>query len=155
MNKFWKAVLSTALLVGTTDLLAATLMSWIRSGKFPAKMLHYIAGGALGLEQSMQGGAGTALLGLFFHFFIAFVYTLLFFLAFPRLRFLQGNKYLTGLLYGVLVGMVMTFIVLPLSALPPNPFSWSSALRAWLVLGVALGIPMAIMAHRLIKNPGF
>ena len=148
MNKFWKALLSTALLVGTTDILAATLMSWARSGNFPFKLLHYIAGGALGLERSMKGSWGTALLGLSFHYFIAFSFTLLFFLAFPRLSFLRGNAYLTGFLYGVFVGACMTFIVLPLTALPPNPFKLLNALQGWTVLGLVLGIPIALMAKR-------
>ncbi|WP_421800240.1 hypothetical protein [Haliscomenobacter sp.] len=148
MNKFWKALLSTALLVGTTDILAATLMSWARSGNFPFKLLHYIAGGALGLERSMKGSWGTALLGLSFHYFIAVSFTLLFFLAFPRLSFLRGNVYLTGFLYGVFVGACMTFIVLPLTALPPNPFKLLNALQGWTVLGLVLGIPIALMAKR-------
>jgi len=152
MNKFWKTVLTTTVLAGTADIIAATLMAWMRSGKFPAKILHYIAGGGLGLERSMKGGASTALLGLCFHYFIAFSFTLLFFIAFPRLVFLQGNKYLTGFFYGQFVGMFMAFVVLPLSALPPSPFKLGNALISWTVLSVAIGIPVAMMANKFYKS---
>ena len=76
MNRFFKTVLLTGLFVGTTDLLAAYITQWIKTGKFADRMLHYIAGGALGLETSMKGGNGVAFLGLFFHYFIAFAFTL-------------------------------------------------------------------------------
>jgi hypothetical protein len=79
MNRFLKAVLLTGLFVGTTDLVSAYITQWIKTGKFAEKMLNYIAGGALGLENSIPGGNGVALLGLFFHYFIAFSFTLLFF----------------------------------------------------------------------------
>jgi hypothetical protein len=51
-------------------------------------------------------------------------------------------------LYGVFVGAWMTFIVLPLTALPPNPFKLFNALQGWTVLGLVLGIPIAFMAKR-------
>lgn len=148
MKSFWKTTLLTGLLVGTTDIIAAYISVWIRSGTFPSKMLHYIAGGALGLERSMAGGIGVAFLGLLFHYFIAFSWTLFFFLILPRVKFLSFNKYIVGLLYGSFVGAVMTFVILPLTPLPPSPFDLQRALTGWLILGVVLGIPVAISAYR-------
>src|SRR6266487_644377 len=101
MKSFWKTVLLTGLFVGTTDITAAYVNHYIKTGKFAGKMLQYIAGGALGLERSMPGGFWVGLLGLFFHYFIAFSFTLLFFVAYPRLRFRLLNKYLLGVLYGI------------------------------------------------------
>ena len=152
MKTFLKTILLTGLLVGTTDIIAAAISAWIKYGTFPSKMLHYIAGGALGLETSMQGGLGVALLGLFFHYFIAFSWTLFFFLIYPKLKFLSLNKYLMGLLYGPFVGAAMTFIVLPLTALPRNPFQFQQAIVGWLVLGIVLGIPISISAHRFYEQ---
>jgi hypothetical protein len=147
-NGFFKTVLLTGLFVGTTDIIAAHVHQYTKTGVFPAKMLHYIAGGALGLEDSMQGGFGMALLGLFFHFFIAFSFTLLFFVVFPYLKFLWVNRYVVGLLYGVVVSLTMRFIVLPFSRLPQGPFDISSAWMGWVILGVVLGIPIAASAYR-------
>ena len=87
MNRFLKAVLLTGLFVGTTDLTSAYVSQWIKTGKYAEKMLNYIAGGALGLETSIPGGNGAALLGLFFHYFISLSFTLLFFLLLPRVKF--------------------------------------------------------------------
>lgn len=148
MSRFFKAVLLTGLFVGTTDLLAAYITQWIKTGKFADRMLHYIAGGALGLETSMQGGNGIAFLGLFFHFFICFAFTLLFFILFPRLKFLWFNKYLVGMLYAIFVAIVVNQVILPITPLPTSPFNLSQSIIGWITLGVVLGIPIAFNAYK-------
>ena len=148
MSRFFKAVLLTGLFVGTTDLLAAYITQWIKTGKFADRMLHYIAGGALGLETSMQGGNGIAFLGLFFHFFICFAFTLLFFIVFPRLKLLWFNKYLVGMLYAIFVAVVVNQIILPITPLPTSPFNLSQSIIGWITLGVVLGIPIAFNAYK-------
>jgi hypothetical protein len=82
-KRFIKTVILTGLFVGTTDLVSAYVDQLIRTGKYASGMLKYIAGGALGLEASMSGGNGVAFLGLFFHYFIAMSFTLLFSCSFP------------------------------------------------------------------------
>jgi hypothetical protein len=148
MNDFIKAVLFAALIAGILDLSSAYVDVFIRTGNFASKMLNYIAGGTLGLETSMKGGIGVQILGLCTHFFLAFSYTLIFFLIYPKLHLLQYNKYVVGFTYGFLVGMFMTFVVLPLTKLPHNPFNIYRALKAWLILAFMLGIPISILAHR-------
>src|SRR5688572_22683402 len=148
MSRFFKTVLLTGLFVGTTDLVAAYVSQLIKTGKYADKMLHYIAGGVLGLETSMQGGNWVALLGLFFHFFIAFAYTLFFFWIFPRVKFLSFNKYLIGMLYAVFVGLTMGQLVLRLTPLPVSPLDLSRAVTGWITLGVVLGIPIAYNAYK-------
>jgi hypothetical protein len=145
---FFKMVLLTGLFVGTTDLVAAYVSQLIKTGKFADKMLNYIAGGAIGLETSMNGGNWIQLMGLFFHYFIAFSFTLFFFLVFPRLKFLWFNKYLVGMLYGVFVALTMSRLILRLTPLPSNPFSLSNAIVGFLTLGVVLGIPIVYNAYK-------
>lgn len=147
-NGFFKTVLLTGLFVGTTDLVAAYVSQWIKTGKFADKMLNYIAGGGIGLEASMKGGNWVQLLGLFFHYFIAFSFTLFFFLIFPRLKFLWYNKYLVGMLYAVFVSLTVGQVILRLTPLPHNQFNLSNAIIGWLTLGVVLGIPIAYNAYR-------
>ena len=148
MNRFLKAVLLTGLFVGTTDLISAYISQWIKTGKFAEKMLNYIAGGALGLENSLAGGNGAALLGLFFHYFISCSFTLLFFLLLPRVKFLAFNKYLMGMLYAVFVDVVMALVILPLSRLPTGSFSVAHSYVNWVVLGVLFGVPIAYNAYK-------
>lgn len=151
MNKFFKTVLLTSLLVGTTDLMYAIISIYIGSGKFPYQMLNYIAGGALGLQTSMKGGTSIAFLGLFFHYVIAYLYTLFFFIIFPRLKFLSFNKYLVGILYGVFVNVSMNQLVLRLTMLPAktNAFNLTFACFDWIIFGIIFGIPITYNAYKL------
>lgn len=152
MKPLFRTVMYTGLLVGTTDLIAAYINQFILTGKFADKLLQYIAGGALGLETSLQGGLWTSALGLFFHYFIATAFTFLFFLIYPKFRLQAYNVFLVGFLYGVFVGMVMGFVVLPLTPLPKFPFDLTRAAVGWCILGVALGIPMAVIARRFYRQ---
>ena len=148
MNKFYKTVILTGLFVGTTDLLSAFISVYVKSGKFPEKMFNYIAGGALGLETSMKGGPVTEFLGLFFHYIIAFAFTLFFFWIFPRIKVLSYNKYLVGMLYAVFVNVVMEQVILRFTPLPGRSFSLSHLYINWVILGVLFGIPIVYNAYK-------
>jgi hypothetical protein len=149
MKKLSKAIILTGLFVGTTDILAAIISEYIKQGKFPERMFNYISGGVLGLERGLSGGNWSALLGLFNHYAISMVFTLFFFLIFPRFKFLHYNRYLVGMLYAVFVSSTMRFIVLPLTPLPPGgPYILIHAFMGWVTLGVVLGIPIAFNAYR-------
>lgn len=152
MNRLIKIIVLTGLFVGTTDILAAIIGRYIDTGEFPEKMFHYIAGGLIGLDRSMDGGNWIALLGLFNHYGVAMAYTVLFFLLLPRLKFLQFNRYLVGMLYAVFVSLSMKFIVLPITPLPPGgDIVLIHSFKGWIVLGVVLGIPIAYNAYRYYK----
>jgi|SRR5882724_1565489 len=148
MNKFLKTVLLTALFVGTTDLVSAFLTVYVKTGKWFPLLLNYIAGGVLGLDRSMKGGNAVALLGLFFHYFIAFSFTLFFFWIFRRIKFLSFNKYLIGMLYAVFVNLIMEQVVVRLSPLPNKPFDLAYSYISWVILGVLFGIPIAYNAYK-------
>ena len=148
MSKFFKTVLLTGLFVGTTDILSAFISVYIGSGKFPEKMFNYIAGGALGIPAAIKGGTAAAFLGLFFHYFIAFSFTLFFFWVFPKFRFLAFNKYLVGMLYAVFVNQVMEQVILRLTPLPGGPFSLADEYIGWVVFGVVFGVPIVYNAYK-------
>lgn len=152
MKPFVKTALLTGLLVGTTDLIAAYASQYIQTGRFASKLLYYIAGGALGLETSLQGGFWMGVLGFFFHYFIATSFTFLFFIICTKITIVRFNPYVIGFLYGVVVGAVMEFIVLPLTQLPHSPFDMGKSFVAWTIVGVALGIPIALSARRFYKR---
>ena len=152
MKKFWKAVILTSLFVAVTDLVLAYSMQYAKTGEFADKMLLYMAGGALGLDTSMQGGFWVQLLGLIFHFFIAFSFTLLVFIVFQRLKLQTLNVFwilLLGMLYSPFVQCFMQFIVLPLTRLPaPSPITLESAKVGWTIFGVVFGIPIFLSASK-------
>lgn len=147
---FAQAVLLITAIAGTLDIIAAHLHIWATStsGKFPATLLKSIAGGALGRERAKQGGVEMMALGAFFHYFISFAFTLFFFLLFPRVSLLRKNRYAVGAAYATFVWAVMTYVVLPLSALPWRPPSFTSVHTyiGWAVLTSVFGIPIAIGA---------
>jgi hypothetical protein len=152
-QSFWKAVLLVTAIAGTLDIVAAHLQTWAGSGKFPTTMLKAIAGGALG-RRAMQGGAGTMALGLFFHFFISFAFTLLFFLLYPRVTLLRKNRYAVGTAYALFTWAVMTYVVLPLSALPwraPN-FANKHLYIGWVIFTLIFGLPIVFGASRFYRQ---
>jgi hypothetical protein len=63
---FFKTVLPTGLFAGLLDLISAYVTQWAVTGKYAAKMLNYIAAGALGLDTALAGGNGIQLLGCSF-----------------------------------------------------------------------------------------
>jgi hypothetical protein len=76
----------------------------------------YIAAGLLG-RQAIQGGAGTWVLGLVLHFFIACIWATVYYLASRKLPFLTEYPFIGGVNFGVWVQMFMLLVVLPHSGL--------------------------------------
>lgn len=149
-----KAVLQVTALAGTLDIIAAHLHAWAATGNFPTKMLKAIAGGALGLTRAMQGGAGTMALGLFFHFFISFAFTLLFFLLYPRVAILRTNRYAISAAYSLFTWAVMNYLVLPLCKLPWRPPNFASLQHyiGWVVFFFVFGVPVVFGTARFFRN---
>ena len=93
-------------------------------------------------------------LGLFFHFFISFSFTLLFFMLYPRIALLRKNGYVIGPAYALFTSAVMNYIVLPLSRLPwhaPN-FADKQLYIGLLVLSAIFGLPIVFGAVRYYKR---
>lgn len=153
MNRFWKAVFLTTLVAGTLDIIAAHVDITIRTGAFPAKMFYFIAAGAIGVKNAFNGGSAIIALGVFIHYFISFSFTVFFFVLYPALRKVSPNKYLNGLLYTIFVSITMTFIVLPLTALPQQPFVFNvQHLIGFFLLIAVCGMPISIMADKYYRK---
>lgn len=149
-----KAVLLVTAIAGTLDIIAAHLHIWSATGRYPATLFKGIAGGAFGRERAMQGGAEMVAAGVFFHFFISFAFTVLFFLLYPRVALLRRNVYAVGAVYGLFVWTVMNYIVLPLSALPSRPPNFTN-MHTYIGLAVitsVFGLPLALGAARFFKQ---
>lgn len=145
-----KSVLRVTGIVGTLDIVAAHLHIWAVTGKFPAVMLKAIAGAAIGGSRAMQGGVGTMVLGLFFHFFISFSFTLVFFIFYPRVAILRSNRYAVGTAYALFTWSVMNYVVLPLSRLPwhaPN-YADKQLYIGWFIFIAIFGLPIVFGASR-------
>ena len=139
------------LTVGLLDILDAFIFFGLR-GVTPLRILQSIASGLLG-RPSFAGGAATAALGALLHFFIAFAVVATYFLASRRLPALARRPFLYGSLYGVLVYLVMTFVVVPLSAAPMGLPSPPVAVNGLLIHVLGVGLPSALFARAAAPRP--
>ncbi len=100
MKKLIPNVLKAGLIVGTLDIFAALIQFYIKTNKNPITVLNFIASGVFGSD-AFTGGTKMAAFGLFFHYLIAFGFTLLFFKLYSRLKVLTPNIFLLGFIYGL------------------------------------------------------
>ncbi|MGI8787994.1 MAG: hypothetical protein ACR2HG_09570 [Pyrinomonadaceae bacterium] len=144
------AILFGGLLAGTLDLTSAFIVTAFKSGNY-AGMLQGIASGLLGKE-SFTGGAATAVLGVLLHFTIAFIWTIIFYLASRRIKFLTAQPILSGVLYGVLVYVLMYYVIVSLSAAPfKMPHDFAATVRDVFIHIVCIGLPIALVVRRFSK----
>lgn len=110
-------------------------------------VLQYIASGLLGMA-SFSGGLLTAGLGVTVHFFLAFAFAALYYLASRRYSVLRVQAVPFGIAYGAAIWLFMDLIVLPLTGTPKSPFN--GALFAGFLFDHALfvGLPIALCVRR-------
>ena len=140
----------------------------------PVEVLQSVAAGWLGKDAASAGGAATALLGLATHFMIATVMATVFVLAATHQPSLNRNAALCGLIYGFALYLVMTYVVVPLSAAHQSQqfatdaqdivarlrvsFSSIRPRDRWQLLGtlfthmVFVGLPIALVNRRSLRG---
>lgn len=144
-----RTVLSSGLLAGTLDILAAILIYAVLLHKTTAeKILQSIASGIF-KQEAYIGGSQMAVYGLLLHYFIAFAFAYFFFRIYPYFPFLQKNTVFSGVLYGLFVWIVMNLIVLPITfpKLPSKHFDFPLLLSI-LILIFCVGIPIAFITKK-------
>jgi hypothetical protein len=148
-----RAIVWGGLLAGVGDIAFAFVVSGLR-GVGPVRVLQSVASGLLG-RAAAEGGWATAALGALLHFFIAFVWAAIYWVASRRLRVLVERPVVCGLLYGVVVYFLMYFVVLPLSAIyfPLNRTASSILLNAAGHM-LLVGLPIALAAGKFSDQTG-
>lgn len=129
---------------GTLDLLqACTRFGW----DIPLS----IAGGLLG-RQAIHGGAGTYILGVMLHYFIACSAAATYYAVSRRLHFLTEHPIVCGLFFGAAVQEVMNLVVLPLSALHARgPYELQHLRLGLVVHMVMIGLPIAFSVRKFAR----
>lgn len=145
----WPAVLYGGLAIAAIDFSYCVLF-WSPQGVAPMRILQGIAAGALG-KASFSGGAATALLGVGFQWLIASSFVLAYAMVAQRLDVLARHPRRYGIAYGMLLYIVMSRIVVPLSAAPePAQPNW-----AWMLANVPMfavfGTLAALFARRALR----
>jgi Na+/alanine symporter len=131
-------------IAGTLDLLQACIL-------FGWDIPLVIAGGLLG-RQAFQGGAGTYVLGVLLHFFIACSAAAVYYAVSRNLPFMTEYPLICGLFFGAAVQEVMNLVVLPLSALHSRgPYKLHDLILGLLVHMVVIGLPISYSVRRFAK----
>jgi hypothetical protein len=131
-------------IAGTVDLLQACIL-------FGWDIPLAIAGGLLG-PGAFNGGAGTYILGVALHFFIACSAAAVYYGASLKLGFLKEYSLVCGLFFGAAVEDFMRFVVLPLCALhAKGPYKLNDLVLGLVVHMVVVGLPIAYSVRRFAK----
>jgi hypothetical protein len=140
------AIFWGGLLAGIFDITQAFIGFGLLGAK-PFRILQHIAGGVFG-ARSMQMGLTSTVLGLIFHFTIAFTAAAVYYLASRKLHALVGHAVICGLVYGEVVFLFMYFVVLPLSALGPAHFNIVTYITGPIGHTFLVGLPIALSVRR-------
>jgi hypothetical protein len=168
-KSFLKTILLTGLLAGSLDAIAAMTQFLIRNnGGNPLKVWRYVGSGVLGQDIMNKSLETAAIYGLLFHFLIAFTFTLFFYLIFPTIKQFSKNAFITGLLYGIGVWLVMNLLIVPLSNVNSKGKLWTKVIGAdgsshiafqfpadptqmaigILIIMFCVGLPISLMTHK-------
>lgn len=149
MSSPFKAIFWGGLVAGVLDITGACVASFLRAGIPPVRVLQSVAGGLLGVA-TYAGGTKTAILGLVLHFFIATTWTVVFYVASRKLRFLLQQPVIWGLVYGAVVYAFMNFVVLPVSRFPPPrvPLTLTARFIGLVIIMCCVGLPIALIVRR-------
>ncbi len=138
------AIAAGGLTAGTLDLTQAMIL-------FGKNIPLAIAAGLLG-PQAFHGGAGTYILGVLLHFFIACSAAAIYFGVSRKLGFLTEHPLVCGLFFGAAVELVMSLVVLPLSALHAmGPYTYRELVLGLLVHMVVVGLPISYSMWRFAR----
>jgi hypothetical protein len=145
-NLHLSALAACVLIAGTLDISDALIFYGLR-GSHPLVLLQVIASGLIG-PTALRGGVKTALLGLAIHYTITCAWAALFLLAVSKLPIARWHPLLSGTLYGLLVYVVMTYLVVPHTRLVGHPhFHLVVFVNAVLALVFCIGIPIAYISR--------
>jgi len=146
-----KTILLSGLLVGTLDILSAFVDYYTATGKNPLAILPYIASGVFGKSVLTDASTGMMVMGLLFHYFIAFSFTVFFFWLYSKTRLLPANWILSGFVYGIFIWVIMNLIVVQFSGVPHGPVSamkFNKIIKSALILICMIGLPLSFIAHK-------
>jgi hypothetical protein len=141
------------LAIGILDICDAMIFFGLWLGISPLGIWRSVAGGVLGRQAAAAGGFKIALLGLALHFVNATLIATAYYIVVSILPVLNKYAVAAGLIYGVVVYFIMTFVVVPLSAIGPRPFpAWPSLINGLVGHALLVGLPVALIARWSAKK---
>ncbi|MFZ5971391.1 MAG: hypothetical protein ACOYXA_07340 [Bacteroidota bacterium] len=147
MKKVMLAILTTGLLIGLMDGIAASVNAYFSSGATPDRVFRFIASGVFGTD-AFKDSHVMVVWGVAFHFLIALLWTALYFWLATQFEWPRQHYVVSGILYGLFIWAAMTYLVLPLSNTPASKPSLPGALIMIGIHTLVIGIPMAYRVSR-------
>lgn len=141
----------TGLIAGTLDILIAFGQFYLKTGKNPMLILRFISSAVFG-RAAFEGGSSMLATGLLFHYIIAFCWTIVLFLMYPFFIKMLRNKFVVAIVYGGLIWLMMNLVVLRLTKLPPANLQLMPSLMGALILVVAIGLPVSLLADKYYRK---
>jgi len=141
-----RAILYATLVVGVLDATDGVVFLGLH-GRNPIQVLQYIASSLLG-TRSFSDGLASAGLGLVLHFAVSLVVATIYILVSRRVAALRTQWVLLGLLFGAAVWVVMNLMVLPLTAVAPNPITTAALINGVIGHALFVGLPSAFFAKQ-------
>src|ERR1043165_8911802 len=102
MRRAFLSIFWGGLICGILDIMSAIVAWNLQTGTKPIRILQSVASGALG-RAAYDGGWRTAMLGLFFHFLIAFTAAAAYYVVSRFWKFLTEHPVIAGFIYGEVV----------------------------------------------------
>jgi uncharacterized membrane protein YagU involved in acid resistance len=98
--------------------------------------------------------------GVLFHYLIASVFSTAFFLLYPNFKRVINNKYILALVFGLIIWIISTFAILPLSNVPdikgvqkyPSQLNLIAAIISFAGLSLCLGLPISLIANKYYRK---
>jgi len=134
------------LLIALLDGIFAFVFYGLILGVPTLRIFQSVASGLLG-RAAFDGGVRTFILGILLHILVATCIAEVYYLLSSRTPLLIRQAVICGLLYGLIAYLVMYYVVIPLSAVPPRRFSWLSFLPAFIAHAFLVGLPVALVAR--------
>lgn len=156
-NNMLLTIVWLCLLTGTLDGILSIIFSYPAS---PAQSYQYIASGLFGTAAFTANY--MVFWGVLFHYLIASTFSVVFFLLYPGFKSVIKNKFILALIFGLLIWIISTFGILPLSNVPdikgvakyPWQLNLMAAIISFVGLSLCLGLPIALIANKYYRKNG-
>jgi len=128
------------------------LMTIVTNSKIPPEIIFkYIASGVFG-KLAFSPGSEMVIYGVLFHYWIAFAWTVLFFLLYRQLIHLLRYRILFIPITGLIIWAVMNLAIVPLSQASASPMHLIGILKNIAILIFAFGLPITVIADRYYSS---
>jgi hypothetical protein len=142
MSSIFKTSLYAGLIAGTVDIGAACTIN----GVMPGPVLRFITSGLLGTPLSHE--PWVYCLGMMLQWLMSIIIAAIFVAAAVKIPALLRQWVAAGIAYGILVYLVMTFVVVPLSRAKGGHLTLASVILNLLAM-IVFGLIVAYIAQRM------